>query len=154
MRVRSLALLSGLRSGIAMSCGVGHRLGSDPVLLWLRRRPAAITWIRPLAWELPYATEAAPEKAKRQKKKSHGNWVEITLYLYMVCGDMDILTILIAPIHEHRILSIYLMSFTVSFINAMYFQSTELSYPWVNLFQIILLILKLFQMGSISLCVF
>ena len=28
--VRSLALLSGLRSGIAVSCGVGHRHGSDP----------------------------------------------------------------------------------------------------------------------------
>ena len=28
-------------SGIAMSCGVGHRQGSDPTLLWLWCGPAA-----------------------------------------------------------------------------------------------------------------
>ena len=52
-----------------MSCGVGHRLGSDPVLLWLWHRPAATAPIGPLAWEPPYATGAALEKAKGQKKK-------------------------------------------------------------------------------------
>ena len=49
----------------AMSCGVGHRLGSDPVLLWLWCRPAAPAPIQPLAWELSYAAGAA---LKRQKK--------------------------------------------------------------------------------------
>ena len=39
----------------------------DPVLLWLWRRPAATTLIRSLAWESPYATRAALEKAKRQE---------------------------------------------------------------------------------------
>ena len=48
-----------------MSCGVGRRRGSDPVLLWL----SATAPIRPLAWEPPYAAEAALEKGKRQKKK-------------------------------------------------------------------------------------
>ena len=52
-----------------MSCGVGCRLGLDPVLLWMWRRPEATAPIRPLAWEPPYATGVAPEKAKRQKKK-------------------------------------------------------------------------------------
>ena len=52
-----------------MSCGVGRRHGSDPALLWLWRGPAATALIRPLAWEFPYATGAALEKAKRQKKK-------------------------------------------------------------------------------------
>ena len=52
-----------------MSCGVGRRLGSDPVLLWLWRRPAATASIRPLPWEPPYAEGAAQEIAKRQKKK-------------------------------------------------------------------------------------
>ena len=52
-----------------MSCGVGHRLGSDPVLLWLWYRPAAIAPIRPLAWEPPYAAGATLEKTKRQKKR-------------------------------------------------------------------------------------
>ena len=51
------------------SCGVGHRHGLDPVLLWLWRRPAATAPIRPLAWESPYAMGVALEKAKRQKKK-------------------------------------------------------------------------------------
>ena len=38
----------------AVSCGVAHRCGSDPALLWLWHRPAATAPIRPLAWELPY----------------------------------------------------------------------------------------------------
>ena len=42
-------------SGVALSCGVGHRRGSDPVLLWLWCRPAAVALILPLAWKFPYA---------------------------------------------------------------------------------------------------
>ena len=34
MHVRSLALLSGLGSGVAGSCGIGCRGGSDRALLW------------------------------------------------------------------------------------------------------------------------
>ena len=52
-----------------MSCGVGHRRGSDPPLLWLWRRLTAAAPIRPLAWEPPYAAGAAQEMAKRPKKK-------------------------------------------------------------------------------------
>ena len=51
-----------------MSCGVGQRLGLDPALLWLWRRPVATTPIRPLAWEPPHAGGAAQGKAKKQKK--------------------------------------------------------------------------------------
>ena len=47
-----------------MSCGVGHRRGSDTALLWLWHRPAATALIRPLAWEPPCAAGAALEKAK------------------------------------------------------------------------------------------
>ena len=54
-----------------LSCGVGHRGGADPALLWLWCRPAATAPIRPLAWEPPYATGAALEKAKRQKDKKN-----------------------------------------------------------------------------------
>ena len=43
----SLASLSGLRIHIALSCGVGHRCGSDPILLWLWRRPVATAPIQP-----------------------------------------------------------------------------------------------------------
>ena len=70
LRVLSLALLSGLGSGIAVSWGVGCRCGWDPTLLWLRHRPAATAPIRPLAWEPPYVMEAALEMAKKTKKNS------------------------------------------------------------------------------------
>ena len=55
-------------SGVAVSCGVGHRWGSDPALLWLWCRPASAAPITSLVWELPYAAGAALVKAKRQKK--------------------------------------------------------------------------------------
>ena len=51
-----------------MSCGAGHRLGSDPALLWLWCRLAATAMIGPLAWEPPCAMVAALEKAKKKKK--------------------------------------------------------------------------------------
>ena len=54
-----------------MTCGVGGRRGSDPVLLWLWSRWVATAPIRPLAWDPPYAVEAALEMAKRQKKKKN-----------------------------------------------------------------------------------
>ena len=69
LRVRSLASLSGLRSGVAMSRGVGPKRGSDLALLWLWRSSAATAPIRPLAWEPPYAVDAALKKKKRQNKK-------------------------------------------------------------------------------------
>ena len=50
-----------------MSHDVGHRRGSDPALLWLRRRLAATAPIIPLAWETPYAAGATLKK--RQKTK-------------------------------------------------------------------------------------
>jgi len=55
--------------GVAVSCGVGRRCGSDPVLLWLWCRLAATAPIQPLAWEPPYAEGEAQEKTKKQKSK-------------------------------------------------------------------------------------
>ena len=52
-----------------MSCGVGPKRGSDPVLLWLWCRPAAVAPIRSVAWEPPYAEGAALEKTKKTKKQ-------------------------------------------------------------------------------------
>ena len=65
-QVQSLALLSGLRIGVAVSCAVGCRLGSDLALPWLWCRPAAVALIRSLARELTYAIGGA---LKRQKTK-------------------------------------------------------------------------------------
>ena len=45
-----------------MSCGVGHRCGSDPELLWLWYGPSAVAPIQPLAWEHPYAMGVIPPK--------------------------------------------------------------------------------------------
>ena len=57
----------GQGSGVVMSCVVGCRHGSDPVLLWLWCRPAATALIGPVAWEPPYAAGTA---LKRQKDKT------------------------------------------------------------------------------------
>ena len=62
----NLALLSGLRSGIAMSCGVRLRHGLDLVWLWLWCRSTAAPLIQLLAWELTYASSAALKKHKNK----------------------------------------------------------------------------------------
>ena len=49
-------------TGIAASCGVGRRRGSDLELLWLWCRPVAVAPIQHLAWEPPYATDVALKK--------------------------------------------------------------------------------------------
>ena len=59
-----------------MSCGVGHRRGSDLVLLWLWHRPAAAALIRPLAWE-PHMPQVWPSKDKRKKKKKEEEEEEV-----------------------------------------------------------------------------
>ena len=56
-------------SSIAVSCGIGHRLGLDSALLWLLSRPAAVAQIQPLVWEIPYAAGAPLKKKKKKKKK-------------------------------------------------------------------------------------
>ena len=48
-----------------MSCGVGHRRGSDLALLWCRQ---AATGLTIGSWEPPYA-EGAAIKSKRKRKK-------------------------------------------------------------------------------------
>ena len=52
-----------------VSCGVGHRKGLDPALLWLWHRLAATAPIRPLTWEPPDAAGAAQENGKKRQKK-------------------------------------------------------------------------------------
>ena len=69
MQVWSLASLSGLR--IRRCHGVDHRHGSDPMLLLLWHRLAAVAPIRPLAWEHPYAAGMTT----KSKKKEEGNLI-------------------------------------------------------------------------------
>ena len=72
LRVRSLALLSGLRIWHCRELWcTGHRQGSDPALLWLWCRPGAAVPIRTLAWELPYVASAVL-KSKTKTKTGYG----------------------------------------------------------------------------------
>ena len=63
-----------------MSCGVGRIRGSDPALLWLWCRLAAVALIGPLAWEPPYAAGAALKRQKTKKKKNCLCWFQIPHY--------------------------------------------------------------------------
>ena len=54
-----------------MSCGVGHRGGSDPALLWLWPRLVATAPIGPLTWEPPRAVGMALKRQKSQKEKMY-----------------------------------------------------------------------------------
>ena len=69
-----------------MSCGVSHRCSLDLALLWLGLRPAATAPIRTQAWDPPYATGVALEKAKRQKQKQNKNkQKDMLLYFIDLC---------------------------------------------------------------------
>ena len=74
----------GQGSSIAVTCGVGHRCVSDPVLLWLWYRSAAIALIRSLAWEPAHATGAA---LKRKKKEKEIDLVEIYTVLNPIAAE-------------------------------------------------------------------
>ena len=70
MNLTSIHEDAGSIPGLAVSCGVGHRRGSDPSLLWLWCGPEATAPTRPLAWESPYAVgEALKDKKTKEKKK-------------------------------------------------------------------------------------
>ena len=57
-------------SGVAVSCGVGHRCDSDLVLLWLWCRPVATAPIGSLTWEPPYAAGVALKRKKKFLNKN------------------------------------------------------------------------------------
>ena len=75
--VHSLALLSGLRIWCCHELWCRSHTCSEPTLLWLWCRPAAVAPIRPLAWEQPlHASDAALEKDKKAKRQ------KIYIYIY------------------------------------------------------------------------
>ena len=69
-----------------MSGGIVYQCGSDLELLWLWHRQAAVAPIRPLAWELKYATGEAPPKKNLDQTIFCSNgfknkkWPQILLY--------------------------------------------------------------------------
>ena len=54
-------------SSVAACCGVGLRHCSDPALLWLWHRLAAVALTQPLAWKLPHAVGVALKRKKKTK---------------------------------------------------------------------------------------
>ena len=52
-----------------MSCGICHRCGSGPELLWLWPRPVANSSDSTPSWEFPYAKGMALKRKKTKKKK-------------------------------------------------------------------------------------
>ena len=67
----------GWGSGFALSCGVGHRRGSDLALLWLWHSLAAAAPIGLLAWEPSYAAGSGPKKDKKKKKEGGLYWTPL-----------------------------------------------------------------------------
>ena len=63
-----------------MSCGVGGRRDSDPMLLWCSLAAAAP--IQPLSWELPYATNVAL-KNKNKNKQTKQNKTKRLKFFYL-----------------------------------------------------------------------
>ena len=60
VRVQSWASFSELRIQHCLELWYRSQTGlGSGLMLWLWRRPSAVALIRPLAWELPYATGAA-----------------------------------------------------------------------------------------------
>ena len=88
LQVRSLALLSGLRIQLAVSCGVGHRHVCDLALQWLWHRPAAVAPIQPLAWAPPCAPGAALKSKKKKKIEMKGKKVQIKVGKGTKQGDL------------------------------------------------------------------
>ena len=73
-----------------MSCGVGCKHGSDPMLLWLWL--AAVPLIGPQAWEFPYA-EGVALRGKKEKLSSdghhcqgHHDWVFVPICITYRCA--------------------------------------------------------------------
>ena len=60
-----------------MSCDVDGRRGSELAMLWLWRRLAAAALIQPLAWEFPYAVDAALKNNKKEIKMRKPRLMEV-----------------------------------------------------------------------------
>ena len=70
--VQSLVTLSGYGSGICRKLWRGSQMQLRSGVALAVGRPAAVALIRPLDWELPYATGVAV-KEKRQREKEREN---------------------------------------------------------------------------------
>ena len=84
MRVRYLASLSGLRIWhfSELQCRSQTQLGSEAVVWAGGTAP-----IGPLAWELPYASDAALKRQKKKKKKGGGLYDKTQIFQQVLLHD-------------------------------------------------------------------
>ena len=73
-------MIPGLAQWVAAVCGIGHRCGSDLVLLWRWWRPAGAAPIRPLAWEPPYAEGEALKRTREKQTQTDSKMVVLRLH--------------------------------------------------------------------------
>ena len=89
--------------GVAISCGVGGRHSWDLALLWLWCRPVATALIEPLAWEPPYAVDAALKRPKKEGKNTYIiNKSSIVLQINDVNFKISILKMYSYPFSQSR----------------------------------------------------
>ena len=67
-----------------MCYGVGGRHGSDPTLLWLWCRPAAVPPIQSLAREFPCGSGTALKRQKQEKEKKEREKKIQDLFAYLL----------------------------------------------------------------------
>ena len=79
-------------AGAAMSCGVDCRCGSDPELLCLWYRPAAVAPIQPLAWEHPYTAVAPLKRKKKISVPSQRNLIYLVAFSHLLKYPADLLS--------------------------------------------------------------
>ena len=82
-----------------MSCGVGCRLSSDLVLLWLWCSLATVAPIRLLAWELPDGADVTLKKEKQRVK----NRVYYTALKKECIGVLIVAQWLTNPTRNHEV---------------------------------------------------
>ena len=72
-----------------MSCGVGHRCGLDPVLLWPWCRLAAVALILPIAWKIPNATGLVQKEGKEEGKQASKQKKNYFCSILLVISDSE-----------------------------------------------------------------
>ena len=71
-----------------MSCGVSHRYGSDPTLLWLWHRPASLALIRPPSLGTSICHGCSHKKRKKKKERENKYNIEGCVYLFVAHKDL------------------------------------------------------------------
>ena len=80
--------------------GVGHRHSTDPELPWLCHRPEAIALIQSLAWELPYAANAAIKMTQKSGRNEVIKIIEIENIQWKVTLKMDFTKLIGKPLER------------------------------------------------------